>query len=323
MRTAFVGKGGSGKTTLASLFILYTLNKNDKNIWAIDADLNMHLAELLGLDVRTLKHISDPNSEKDIKTYLMGSNNKIKELSHFKKSTPPSRNSNFIVVKDTENYILKNYSQRRNNLFLSIVGSYHTNGIGASCYHNNLGVLESMLSHTIDKDSTVVVDMVAGVDAFAGTLHAQFDMIVLVVEPTKKSLDVYRQYRILSEEADTWNEVYVVGNKINSEKDKEFIEKNVDTSKLLGYLYNSEHIREVDQEESELDFHKLNKHGVNVLKNIYQKLSNVDISYNKRLEKLYKIHKKYVAQGYIKDKFGDLSNQIDSDFDFDEFVKSV
>ena len=321
MRIAFVGKGGSGKTTFTSLFTQYTSRMSNQDVWAIDADLNMHLAEQLGLKADGLKHISDPYSEKDIKKFLMGESNKIKEVSHFKKSTPPSERSNFIVVKDSDNYILRNYSVRRYNLLLSIVGSYHTDSIGASCYHNNLAVLESMLSHTIDKDSTVIVDMVAGVDAFAGTLHAQFDMIVLVVEPTKKSLEVYEQYKTLSEEAGIWSEVFVVGNKITSHKDIEFIEKNIDKTKLLGYLHNSEHIREVEQGESELDFNKLEEGNKEVFSNVYKKLSNLNISYNERIEKLYKLHKKYIAQGHIKDRFGDLSDQIDTDFNFDEYVK--
>lgn len=321
MRIAFVGKGGSGKTTFTSLFTQYTLRNNNQNVWTIDADLNMHLAEQLGLKIEDLKHISDPDSEKDIKKYLMGKSNKIKEVSHFKKSTPPSKNSNFIIVKDSDNYILKTYSERRNNLLLSIVGSYHTDSIGASCYHNNLAVLESMLSHTIDKDSTVIVDMVAGVDAFAGTLHAQFDMIVLVVEPTKKSLEVYEQYKTLSEEAGIWEEVFVVGNKVTSDKDIEFIEKNIDKNKILGYLHNSDHIRDVEQGESELDFEKLEIANKKVFDNVYKKLSSIDISYNERLKKLYRLHKKYIAQGHIKDRFGDLSDQIDLDFNFDDFVK--
>ena len=127
--------------------------------------------------------------------YIKGNNDRIQQLAHLKKTSPPSRDSNFIVVKDPENYILKNYAKRSGRLFVSIVGSYASVNIGSSCYHNSLSVFESMLSHTIDSGACVVVDMVAGVDAFAGTLHAQFDLTVLVVEPTKKSIKVYRQYK--------------------------------------------------------------------------------------------------------------------------------
>ena len=45
MKIAFVGKGGAGKTTVSSLFCLY-YSKN-KSVLAIDADINMHMAELL------------------------------------------------------------------------------------------------------------------------------------------------------------------------------------------------------------------------------------------------------------------------------------
>src|ERR1700730_255019 len=47
-RVAFVGKGGSGKITLASLFSRY-LGAQQSAVLAIDADINQHLGEALGL----------------------------------------------------------------------------------------------------------------------------------------------------------------------------------------------------------------------------------------------------------------------------------
>lgn len=44
---AFAGKGGRGKTTLASLLIRY-LAAQDLQVVAIDADINQHLADALG-----------------------------------------------------------------------------------------------------------------------------------------------------------------------------------------------------------------------------------------------------------------------------------
>jgi CO dehydrogenase maturation factor len=49
---AVAGKGGSGKTSIASLVIRYLLKNNLGTILAVDADPNSNLAENLGLEVR-------------------------------------------------------------------------------------------------------------------------------------------------------------------------------------------------------------------------------------------------------------------------------
>ena len=322
MRIAFVGKGGSGKTTCAALFSQYLLGKNKGNVWAIDADLNMHLAEQLGIDTTGLKHISDPDSAKDIKTYIRGDNDRIKELAHFIKTTPPGEGSNFIVVKDPQNYILQQYAVGQGSLLTSTVGSYQSPGIGTSCYHGSLAVLERMLSHTIDSQAWVVVDMVAGVDAFAGTLHTQFDLMVLVLEPTKKAMEVYRQYKDLSEAAGVWSTIVVIGNKITSAADVDFIVNHVDKDKLLGSLRYSDVIKEAERSAHVLDFQQQEGTNKEVLINVYNRLKATKPDFNKRLQTLHKLHRKYVAQAHIKDRFGDLTTQIDTDFDFRETIKN-
>lgn len=49
---AVAGKGGSGKTSLASLVIRYLMKKGAGPILAIDADPNENLGESLGLDIK-------------------------------------------------------------------------------------------------------------------------------------------------------------------------------------------------------------------------------------------------------------------------------
>jgi CO dehydrogenase maturation factor len=49
---AVAGKGGSGKTSLATLVIRYLMNKGAGPILAIDADANANLGESLGLDIK-------------------------------------------------------------------------------------------------------------------------------------------------------------------------------------------------------------------------------------------------------------------------------
>jgi len=47
------GKGGSGKTTVAALFVRYLADTAGKTVLAIDADPNSNLGEALGLEVET------------------------------------------------------------------------------------------------------------------------------------------------------------------------------------------------------------------------------------------------------------------------------
>lgn len=49
MRIAFVGKGGSGKTTLSALLSRH-LARSGAPVLAVDGDINQHLAEALGHD---------------------------------------------------------------------------------------------------------------------------------------------------------------------------------------------------------------------------------------------------------------------------------
>jgi len=318
MRIAFVGKGGSGKTTFTALFTQFLADQKSKNTYAVDADLNIHLSHLLGFkDVSKLKALSSDETVKKIKEFLKGKNEKIQSLGHFKKSTPPTRNSNLVHLEDKDNFIFKNYSLKKDNLFLSIVGTYEKEKIGQSCYHNNLSILENVLSHSIDKNSYFVVDMVAGIDAFANTLHAQFDVLLLVVEPTVKSIEVFKQYKELAERSGVYDRVCIVGNKVREDKDVKFILSNIDTDKFVGYIGESEHIRNVDRGEDSLDYKRLEAENKVTLQNLFLKISKIAPDANVRLQHLYELHKKYVAQDYVKERFGDLTNQIDINFKYE------
>ena len=92
MRVAFAGKGGSGKTTLSSLFIRHLAGQG-LPVVAIDADINQHLGEALGAG-------QDPPAMGahlgHIKEYLRGTNPRISSAAAMVKTTPPGRGSRLL-----------------------------------------------------------------------------------------------------------------------------------------------------------------------------------------------------------------------------------
>jgi len=319
MRIAFVGKGGSGKTTLSALFSQHI--KDKAPVLVIDADLNMHLPNLLGFqEIPPEMHMSHPSAVKTIKSYLRGANEQIKELEHFRKTTPPAKGSRFVVLHNPNDPILQQFSVGDPHFRLMVVGTYDTDDIGACCYHNNLAILENVLSHLIDIRGVLVTDMVAGVDAFANTLHAQFDMLVLAVEPTQRGIAVYNQYQKLADEADVGDSLFVVGNKIRNAVDKEFISRHIPSARLLGHFGDSEYVRSKDQEGGMLNVAMLEPENKETLQTIASKLLSIQPNYTARLQRLYNLHRRYVAQDFIRERFGDLTNQIDDSFNLEIFI---
>lgn len=317
MRIAFVGKGGSGKSTLSALFASYVSKQNTKPVVVFDADLNIHAPELLGFGTIPFeKHLSNPQATKSIQKWLIGGND-IVNLGAFRKSTPPTRKSNIIKIESIKDTPVGSFGLHKDNLSVFAVGTYQGEDIGASCYHNNLSILESILNHTDDKNGYLIVDMVAGVDSFAGTLHAQFDLTCLIVEPTMRSIEVYTKYIELATEAGVADSVRVIGNKIRNDKDRDFINAHIPENKIIGYFTDDEHIRDIDQDGTVLDTSKLNDFNQELIKNILIIIADsLPDNRDTRLKKIWELHKKYVAQGFVRERFGDLTGQIDTEFTF-------
>jgi CO dehydrogenase maturation factor len=126
-----------------------------------------------------------------------------------------------------------------------VTGAFDESDLGVACYHSKLGAVELYLNHLVDGTGEyVVVDMTAGADAFASGLFTRFDMTFLVVEPTRKSVSVYRQYR--DHAAEFGIPVAVVGNKVTGEDDLLFLKEHVGED-LLAHCEQSSCVRAQEQ----------------------------------------------------------------------------
>ena len=89
VRIAFVGKGGSGKTTLAALFTRY-LAELGHPVLAVDADINQHLGQALGLDEAAAPRALGADIGW-LKDHLRGGNPRLPSADVMIKTTPPGR----------------------------------------------------------------------------------------------------------------------------------------------------------------------------------------------------------------------------------------
>jgi hypothetical protein len=100
MKVAFVGKGGSGKTTLSSLFIRH-LARTGAPVLAVDADINQHLGPALGLDEPEAAALPAMGERLPlIKDFLRGSNPRIASAEAMIKTTPPGEGSRLLRVRE-------------------------------------------------------------------------------------------------------------------------------------------------------------------------------------------------------------------------------
>ncbi len=312
MRIAFVGKGGAGKTTMSALMTQSLAL--DRPVVAIDADINMHMAELLGLaTVDTATLISEKQPSDEIRTWLRGENTAIATNAHFKKTTPPGSGSRLIDMTNPKDWFMQHYSLPvAPNIRLVTVGSYSEDGIASSCYHNNLSVLENVLTHTVD-GATLVVDMVAGTDAFASTLFAQFDALVFVAEPTKRSVAVYQQYAALARAAGVHDRLYCIGNKIDDHEDEAFLREHIGGA-YTGGISRLRHVAMADKGREQLDIVMLPEQDKAQLQQLAHKIARDITPMQARLPHMWRLHETYARQGFVRERFGDLTSQIDTAF---------
>ena len=310
MKIAFVGKGGSGKSTVATLFAQYAIS-HFKEVIAIDADINQHFGTLLGIEDALLKKLPSIGKElPSIRTYVQGENSRIQSPAHFRMTTPPAKGSK-VVHAHHEDPLLSRYLTEKNGVYFCTTGEFEHKDVGMICYHGKTMATEIILNHLADtKDECVIVDMTAGADAFSTGIFLKFDLIVLVVEPTAQSMSVYHQYKEYSKEYGL--NLMVVGNKVDEPIDEEFI-KNSARENYLGSVPFSKEIRNLERQKPlSPEFYKEIEP---ILNTIVKKLSTIEKNWEKFYNDLVMLHRKHAKSWLNKAFQTNFEDQIDKDFD--------
>jgi CO dehydrogenase maturation factor len=312
MRIAVVGKGGSGKTTLAALLVR-TLSEAGKTVLAIDADINQHLALTLGYPAELIEAMPDVgNALPKLKRLLAGSNPRIHSPeTTMVKTTLPGSGSHLVRLRANDP-VIDAFALVRDHTFILRMGGFTQRDAGTRCFHAKVGAAELILNHLLDApDEWVVVDITAGADAFASGLFTRFDLTLLVVEPTRKSVGVYRQYKAYA--ASYGLNIKALGNKIEGADDIAFLKMHCKDD-LLGCFSMSPWVRRCERGEQQFDIAVLEPHNCQVIQIVLTAALSASRDWQKYWHWGIHFHRKN-AFAWANNAVGeDVSEQIDEEF---------
>jgi len=247
MKLAVSGKGGVGKTTFSALLIR-TLNAQGKRVLAIDADPDANLAAALGI----------PDADKIVPIAEM------KELIFERTEAQPGTIGGFFKLNPKVDDLPDALSAKLENIKLMRLGGVKKGGSGCICPESTL--LRALMLHIVlARDEVVVMDMEAGIEHLGRATASAMDKLIVVVEPGRRSIDTAGHIKKLASEIGVKN-IVVVGNKIRSKKDEEFLKKHLGDFKLLGFIPYDEALIEADLDGvSPFDVDSIAKTSVNAI----------------------------------------------------------
>ena len=236
MKVAITGKGGVGKTTLAStLARLYA--DEGRTVLAADVDPDANLGLALGLTEEEVNAIVPVSKMKQLAKQRTGAN----DQNSFYKLNPD--------VSDLPDKLAKNI----NGVKLLVMGTVDTGGSGCVCPEHVM--LKAILTNLVfRKDDVVIMDMEAGLEHLGRGTAANMDQFVVVIEPGARSVQTYHNVKRLAKDLGI-TRVRVVANKIRDDGDEEFIRSAIPAEDLLGFIHYNPDIIDADRQgKSPYDF---------------------------------------------------------------------
>jgi len=229
-KLAITGKGGVGKTTLAAL-LAYIYVSEGRKVLAIDADPDANLASALGIPKDVADQIA-PIAQ-------MG------DLIEERTGARPGEMGGFFSLNPRVDDIPDRFSASHRGIKLLVLGTVQRGGGGCICPESAL--LKNLVRHLfVGRSEAVILDMEAGLEHLGRGTAMSVDAFIVVVEPGQRSLQTARAVRRLAADIGI-HKVFVVGNKVRSKQDEEFILANLPGDEILGFLPFTEKAITADQ----------------------------------------------------------------------------
>jgi CO dehydrogenase maturation factor len=251
MKIAVTGKGGVGKTILASL-LAKVFAESGYSVLAIDADPDTNLAATLGF----------PDSDKITPISEMDA------LIEERTGAPPGQATTYFKLNPKVDDLPEKYSLKRDGIRLMVMGRVKKGGSGCYCPENAL--LQALLIHLlVARNEAVILDMEAGIEHLGRATAKAVDKLIVVVEPSRRSIETAYKINKLAQDINLEN-IAVVANKVRNQSDREFLVSSLPDFEFLGFIPYDQAIVEADL--ANLPVLDSSQQIINEVRNVYQAL---------------------------------------------------
>ena len=230
MKLAITGKGGVGKTTLTAL-LAQSYADMGRQVLAVDADPSPCLAGALGFPDE-LREQLNPIAEMDA-------------LIEERTGAKPGTTGGFFTINPRVDDIPERFSVLHRGVRLLEMGSVELGGSGCIC--PEAAMLKTLFTHLLFRDDEMLLlDMYAGVEHLGRATVDFVDAMLVVVEPTRRSLGTAAQIKKLANDIGL-QRLYLVGNKVRDDEEAAFLESETPDIPLIGYLPADMKVQEADR----------------------------------------------------------------------------
>jgi CO dehydrogenase maturation factor len=231
-KIAVTGKGGVGKTTVTSL-LAHTYAQQERRVIVIDADPSPNLAWALGFPPELVSQIT-PIAEMDA-------------LIEERTGAKPGGMGGWFKLNPQVDDIPDRFSAEHRGIRLLQLGTVKKGGGGCICPESVL--LKTLVTHLLlDRSSEeVIMDMEAGVEHLGRATAQAVDAFLIVVEPGRRSLQTAELIQKLATDIGI-PRLYLVGNSVRDERDRQFISEHGPDLPILGFLSYSQEAIEADMQ---------------------------------------------------------------------------
>ena len=228
IKLAVTGKGGVGKTTVSAL-LASMLQKSGRKVIAIDADPDANLLAALG------------HPKPDSIAPLV----ELKDLIEERTGAKPGTTGGFFKINPRVEDIPDRYAVTVNGIKVLVAGAVKHGGSGCYCPEN--AFVRALVTHLLlDKDAALILDMEPGVEHLSRATVESVDQLLVVVEPGRLSVETAHRIQHCAEDIGLTH-ICAVGNKVQSEADRQFLQKELHHIKLIGCVPYDERLRAADQ----------------------------------------------------------------------------